>query len=65
MDLAGGPVVPERIADLAGGQAGRVCGKGGVDLFGGLAALVQSVPRRRSGQRSPERARARRAGAVG
>ena len=34
VDLAGGLVVFEGVADLAAGQAGRVGGEGGVDLFG-------------------------------
>jgi hypothetical protein len=66
IDLASELFVPERVADLAAGQAGRVCGEGGVDPFGAWLAgrPVQSVPRRRSGQRSPG-ARARRGGAMG
>ncbi len=34
VELAGGLVVLERVADLAAGQAGRVGLEGGVDLFG-------------------------------
>src|SRR5438309_8250484 len=34
IDLAGGLVVLEGVADLAAGQTGRVCSERGVDLFG-------------------------------
>ena len=50
IDLAGGLVVLEGVADLAAGQAGRVGDEGGVDLFGErLAGRAGQGPARGAG----------------